>query len=191
MKIACQMMRTLVPGLAQETDKATVMEHAVNFLVHLRQCPHNKCDDYVVIKPDPDAPSSRATLMRRGRKRRSSSPASSTTILDDSQDSSLMMTKDGLFDSTEDPMDSITVCEVVEMNCQEQDITIDVVSHDDDEKESEETAARESKAGTTDETVVAKDEEENPREDDGDETDNEDFEEEDEEIEVDVTDDDD
>lgn len=44
MKRSCQMLRFLVPGLEDKTDKATVLEHAVNYLMHLTQCPLNKCD---------------------------------------------------------------------------------------------------------------------------------------------------
>lgn len=43
MKRCCQMLRCLVPGVDDKTDKATVMEHAVNYLIHLSQCPQNKC----------------------------------------------------------------------------------------------------------------------------------------------------
>lgn len=48
MKRSCQMMRSLVPGLDEKTDKATVLEHAVNFLMHLAQCPLNECNDYQI-----------------------------------------------------------------------------------------------------------------------------------------------
>ena len=44
MKRSCQMMRSLVPGLDDKTDKATVLEHAVNYLIHMTQCPFNKCN---------------------------------------------------------------------------------------------------------------------------------------------------
>ena len=43
MKVSCEIMRTLIPGVDPRTDKATVMEHAVNYLLHLRQCLDNKC----------------------------------------------------------------------------------------------------------------------------------------------------
>lgn len=43
MKDSCQMMRSLVPGLEPTTDKATVMEHAVHYLIHLNNCRNNNC----------------------------------------------------------------------------------------------------------------------------------------------------
>lgn len=43
-KQCCDVLRTLVPGLNDKTDKATVLEHTVKFVNHLVQCPKFKCD---------------------------------------------------------------------------------------------------------------------------------------------------
>ena len=59
MKVSCQMMRTLIPGVDLETDKATVMEHAVNYLLHLRQCLDNRC-----LCGNPSKDATQATLIR-------------------------------------------------------------------------------------------------------------------------------
>lgn len=59
MKVSCQMMRTLIPGVDSGTDKATVMEHAVNYLLHLRQCLDNRCSC-----GDPSKDATQVTLTR-------------------------------------------------------------------------------------------------------------------------------
>lgn len=43
-KQCCDILRTLVPGLSEKTDKATVLEHTVKFVSHLSKCPTFKCD---------------------------------------------------------------------------------------------------------------------------------------------------
>lgn len=47
MKFSCDMLRSLVPGVTEKTDKATVLEHTVQYLLHLQQCIRFKCDDYL------------------------------------------------------------------------------------------------------------------------------------------------
>lgn len=42
-KQCCDILRTLVPGLSEKTDKATVLEHTVKFVSHLSKCPAFKC----------------------------------------------------------------------------------------------------------------------------------------------------
>jgi len=37
--ISCNILRTLIPGLTEKTDKATVFEHAVKYVQHLHSCP--------------------------------------------------------------------------------------------------------------------------------------------------------
>ena len=44
MKYSCQMLRKLVPGVGEKTDKATVLEHAVHYLLHLKRCPTVNCE---------------------------------------------------------------------------------------------------------------------------------------------------
>lgn len=43
-KQCCDILRTLVPGLSDKTDKATVLEHTVKFVSHLAKCPTFRCD---------------------------------------------------------------------------------------------------------------------------------------------------
>jgi len=43
-KYSCDALKQLVPGISEKTDKATVLEHSVNFLVHLSNCSGVKCD---------------------------------------------------------------------------------------------------------------------------------------------------
>lgn len=43
-KQCCDILRTLVPGLSDKTDKATVLEHTVKFVNHLVKCPNFRCD---------------------------------------------------------------------------------------------------------------------------------------------------
>lgn len=43
-KQCCDVLRTLVPGLSDKTDKATVLEHTVKFVSHLVNCPGFKCN---------------------------------------------------------------------------------------------------------------------------------------------------
>jgi hypothetical protein len=43
MKCSCDALRQLVPGVDDKTDKATVLEHTVNFVVHLSHCPTVNC----------------------------------------------------------------------------------------------------------------------------------------------------
>ena len=45
MKFSCDMLRSLVPGVTEKTDKATVLEYTVQYLLHLQQCIGFKCDD--------------------------------------------------------------------------------------------------------------------------------------------------
>lgn len=42
-KHCCEVLRTLVPGLNDKTDKATVLEHTVKFVDHLANCPGCRC----------------------------------------------------------------------------------------------------------------------------------------------------
>lgn len=42
-KQCCDILRTLVPGLSEKTDKATVLEHTVKFVNHLSKCPTFEC----------------------------------------------------------------------------------------------------------------------------------------------------
>lgn len=44
MKYSCQMLRTLIPGIADKTDKATVLEHAVHYVLHMQRCAKVACD---------------------------------------------------------------------------------------------------------------------------------------------------
>lgn len=37
------MLRTLIPGIADKTDKATVLEHAVHYILHMHKCPNFTC----------------------------------------------------------------------------------------------------------------------------------------------------
>ena len=59
------MMRQLIPGLTRETDKATVMEHAVDYLLHLSQCGKNNCNDY---QPNIDWVDASVHVSKRGPK---------------------------------------------------------------------------------------------------------------------------
>ncbi len=43
-KFCCDALRALVPGLNHKTDKASVLEHSVNFLIHLSKCSGVKCE---------------------------------------------------------------------------------------------------------------------------------------------------
>lgn len=43
-KQCCDILRTLVPGLNDKTDKATVLEHTVKFVNHLVECPNSRCE---------------------------------------------------------------------------------------------------------------------------------------------------
>lgn len=45
-KQCCDVLRRLVPGLHEKTDKATVLEHTVDFVDHLFKCPDFKCVCY-------------------------------------------------------------------------------------------------------------------------------------------------
>ncbi|RWS08986.1 hypothetical protein B4U79_18949 [Dinothrombium tinctorium] len=47
MKQSCDTLRSLVPGVSEKTDKATVLEQTVNYLLHLQRCVGVKCDDYI------------------------------------------------------------------------------------------------------------------------------------------------
>lgn len=42
-KNCCEILRTLVPGVTDKTDKATVLEHTVSFVKHLMNCPGFNC----------------------------------------------------------------------------------------------------------------------------------------------------
>ncbi|KAI1309412.1 hypothetical protein HDE_00101 [Halotydeus destructor] len=53
MKYCCQMLRNLVPGVEDKTDKATVLEHTVHYLLHLNGCQSVTCDCYVPQIPPP------------------------------------------------------------------------------------------------------------------------------------------
>lgn len=52
MKYSCDMLRSLVPGCTDKTDKATVLEFTVQFLLHLQQCVGIKCTDFGSIDPE-------------------------------------------------------------------------------------------------------------------------------------------
>lgn len=56
--LMCRLLiaRTLslqVPGVADKTDKATVLEHAVHYLLHLKRCASVNCKDYQPRNPPP------------------------------------------------------------------------------------------------------------------------------------------
>ncbi|XP_054156973.1 uncharacterized protein LOC128955334 [Oppia nitens] len=53
MKCSCEALRVLVPGVTDKTDKATVLEHTVAFLLHLSKCQGVKCTDYMPVIPPP------------------------------------------------------------------------------------------------------------------------------------------
>ncbi|CAG2171448.1 unnamed protein product [Oppiella nova] len=53
MKCSCDALRALVPGVTDKTDKATVLEHTVAFLLHLSKCDGVKCTDYMPTIPPP------------------------------------------------------------------------------------------------------------------------------------------
>lgn len=42
-KQCCDILRNLVPGLSDKTDKATVLEHTVKYVNHLSECPNFNC----------------------------------------------------------------------------------------------------------------------------------------------------
>lgn len=42
-KQCCDVLRNLVPGLSDKTDKATVLEHTVKYVNHLSSCPNFNC----------------------------------------------------------------------------------------------------------------------------------------------------
>lgn len=43
-KQCCDVLRNLVPGLSDKTDKATVLEHTVKYVKHLSACPNFTCE---------------------------------------------------------------------------------------------------------------------------------------------------
>lgn len=45
-KQCCDILRRLIPGLNEKTDKATVLEHTVDFVDHLSKCQDHKCVCY-------------------------------------------------------------------------------------------------------------------------------------------------
>lgn len=45
-KQCCDILRRLIPGLNEKTDKATVLEHTVDYVDHLFKCPNHKCVCY-------------------------------------------------------------------------------------------------------------------------------------------------
>lgn len=44
MKKCCEILRKIVPGLEDKTDKAKVLEYTVSYLQHLVKCCQNQCD---------------------------------------------------------------------------------------------------------------------------------------------------
>lgn len=52
-KNACQTLRSLVPGLSEKTDKATVFEFTVQYLLHLRRHLGSKHDKEFMEKYSP------------------------------------------------------------------------------------------------------------------------------------------
>lgn len=51
MKKCCEILRQIVPGLEDKTDKAKVLEYTVDYLQHLVKCNDNQCKDYVPSEP--------------------------------------------------------------------------------------------------------------------------------------------
>ncbi|RWS26645.1 transcription factor NAI1-like protein [Leptotrombidium deliense] len=56
MKHSCDMLRKLIPGVSEKTDKATVLEHTVKYLMHLQRCVSVKCNDYIPEMSRTDTP---------------------------------------------------------------------------------------------------------------------------------------
>lgn len=50
-KYCCDILRGLVPGVNDKTDKATVLEHTVRFVRHLKRCPNFSCNCELNIPP--------------------------------------------------------------------------------------------------------------------------------------------
>jgi hypothetical protein len=79
-------MRQLVPGLDDTVDKATVMEHAVDYLIHLSKCESNNCHDYKPKKAWTDLPE---FVRKRGkvpRKRNTKAESGSFIDQEDTED---------------------------------------------------------------------------------------------------------
>lgn len=48
MKKCCEILRRIVPGLEDKTDKAKVLEYTVDYLQHLMECPSNSCNVRII-----------------------------------------------------------------------------------------------------------------------------------------------